>query len=89
MRSLVVACGALFFVLVGIYLSERKHAMQLANLGTSESNRVVQPVPAVPVIPEKVDVVDMKNTLSLVIMKKNATFVKFTVVRKILDQKNS
>jgi len=34
MRSLVVACGALFFVLVGIYLSEKKHARELARMGT-------------------------------------------------------
>jgi hypothetical protein len=41
MRSLVVACGALFFVLVGIYLSEKKHARELAKMGAVQNGQIV------------------------------------------------
>jgi hypothetical protein len=41
MRSLVVACGALFFVLVGIYLSEKKHARELAKMGAIQQKEFI------------------------------------------------
>jgi hypothetical protein len=57
MRSLVVACGAVFFVLVSIYLSGKKHARELAKMGTPPSvkttkvvsikRKIIEPAPTV------------------------------------------